>query len=101
MSPAELIAEQTADAYSAGSYGEAEWTKCTQQLLDAGLGEREVEAFLRSKHMRWAEDFSGEFTAAGLAAYLAGPWFKNDLHDEARALLTPTRPRPRPRKRRA
>lgn len=87
---AQEIAEASADAYKADCYGEAEWVNCARELLSRGLTDLEVEAFLRSKHMRWAEDFSGECTVKGLRSYLAKNYFPSGLKSAAEALAADT-----------
>lgn len=69
---ASYLAGATRDAYSHDRYGRVEWTECAQLLLDRGLDEEQAEAFLRSKHLRWAADAASteQPTAADLAAYL-------------------------------
>lgn len=54
--PAERVALRTGDAYMADSYGLSAWLRCAKFLLDNGLTEREAEAVMRSKAMRWADD---------------------------------------------
>lgn len=51
---ATAIAEKTADAYSYDRY--ATWRGCALLLVLRGFNDREVEAILRSKLMRWAGD---------------------------------------------
>ena len=50
------IALATADAYSHDRYSEEGWKECIHVLLQRTDDRLEVEAFLRSKHMRWAGD---------------------------------------------
>jgi len=52
------LAERCADAYMVANYGTS-WTACAKLLLDRGYTEREAEAILRSKHMRWADNSEG------------------------------------------
>ena len=69
---ATALAERTADAYSFDRYGS--WTACARLLLSRGHSEREAEAILRSKWMRWAADAStaryGKVPASALADWL-------------------------------
>lgn len=51
---AEILAEKTAEAYSAGDY--RNWSAVCRMLLARGYSEREAEAILRSKWTRWAGD---------------------------------------------
>lgn len=65
-------AASVAGAYSAERYGET-WVGCAGLLLRS-MGDREAEAVLRSKHMRWAADeFSSDDRGSmeALAAYMA------------------------------
>lgn len=55
---AEYIANQCSDAYSADRYGS--WMSVARELLKLGWKPIEVEAFMRSKHVRWAGDVSGK-----------------------------------------
>lgn len=55
-SEAELLAEMTADSYSAGNFPNGHWEKCAQELINRGLTMDEAEVFLKSKHMRWCYD---------------------------------------------
>ena len=52
----EVIAEAARDAYSFTAYSMAGWMGCVTLLREQGLDPRQVDAFLRSKHMRWAGD---------------------------------------------
>jgi hypothetical protein len=75
-SKAKEIAEKSLDAYMADTYGKS-WTACAKLLLDMGLNETEAEAFLRSKHMRWADDAQGrgngsKASSAALRRYVIG-----------------------------
>jgi len=56
------LATRTEDAYSAGTY--VSWYSCAAVLRERGLSDREVEAFLRSKHLRWAADEAGKSRGA-------------------------------------
>lgn len=55
---ARALATKTADAHSVPRY--ASWPACAQVLLTRGMTDREAEAVLRSKWMRWAADSSNE-----------------------------------------
>jgi hypothetical protein len=71
---AHFLAEKTDDAYSRERYGRS-WKACALLLLKRGFDEREVEAVLRSKWMRWAGDRSRKaahrhYTSTDLARYL-------------------------------
>lgn len=55
---AEYIANQCANAYSADRY--LSWKAVAMALLKLGWKPIEVEAFMRSKHTRWARDCSGK-----------------------------------------
>ena len=48
--------EKTESAYSFNRYTESGWRGAIRVLRQHGMNDREVEAFLRSKHMRWAGD---------------------------------------------
>jgi hypothetical protein len=68
------VAERCLDAYMADDYGKS-WTACASLLLDRGYTEREAEAIMRSKHMRWADDSQGrgagkETNSAAFRRYL-------------------------------
>lgn len=82
---AEALAEKTADAYSFDRF--ANWRSCARLLLARGYSEREAEAILRSKWMRWAGDMAektqyGNHTSIDLAHFLdkrgARSMFKTD-----------------------
>jgi len=48
------LAEKTEDAYSYGRY--KSWTACIKMLRARGYDDLNIEAILRSKWMRWADD---------------------------------------------
>lgn len=50
------VAAKVNDAYMTDSYGEREWERCACWLAEQGLDAAEIEAVLRSKYMRWAEE---------------------------------------------
>lgn len=82
---AKTIVASTQDAYSYDRYGINAWTSATKYLLSRGLTDRQVEAFLRSKHTRWAMDWAGD-RGKGKAVqnYIEkSHWFKSDrlLHE--------------------
>jgi hypothetical protein len=54
---AKAMAEKTKDAYSFDRYGERCWLASVKFLL-THFAANQVEWILRSKHMRWAGDFS-------------------------------------------
>ncbi len=68
------IAASCADAYSADRY--ASWAGCARLLARRGYDAREIEALLRSKHLRWAGDVwggagnYGRLPVKALGAYL-------------------------------
>lgn len=47
-------------AYSYGRYNDAAWKANAEFLAARGLDARQIEAVLRSKHMRWAADLLGD-----------------------------------------
>jgi hypothetical protein len=55
---AQYIANKCADAYSFDRY--SSWMSVARELLKLGWKPIEVEAFMRSKHTRWAGDVSGK-----------------------------------------
>lgn len=69
------LSTRTQDAYSVDRY--ASWVACAALLLRRGYSEREAEAILRSKWMRWASDGSGapygKATSGDLARFLDNP----------------------------
>jgi hypothetical protein len=53
------LADKTSNAFSHDRFGEAEWEKCVKYLLTIlRLSDRQAEAVLRSKVMRWSADRS-------------------------------------------
>lgn len=50
------LIERTIDAYSFNRYGRKNWELAIRRLLRIGFSEREIEAILLSKWMRWAAD---------------------------------------------
>ena len=84
------LAQRTEDAYSFSNYGAQSWRQCIRILAKRGLGEREIEAILRSKWMRWAADGSnkpyGHVTSADLARFMDDP--RNRITDAEIAKLT-------------
>jgi hypothetical protein len=69
---AKLIAGLCEDAYSFDAYGEKEWAKTVQFLIDNGFSDpADIEAIMRSKHTRWARDHASgyEGSAKIFAAY--------------------------------
>ncbi len=79
------VAKKSADAYSVNRY--RSWRSCAQFLLEDGWDEKQTEAILRSKVMRWAADQSiSEFAdVRHLRSYVQNerngvtPKFVNDL----------------------
>ena len=73
------IMDSTLDAFMRNTYGEKSWRQCARALVMDGLDASEAIEFLRSKHMRWADDAYGagvgrDTTSATLQLYL-------DRHD--------------------
>lgn len=69
------IAEATQDAYSYDRYTRPGWVGAARKMAAAGYNAQQVEAVLRSKHMRWASDAAGRSgftTAADFAKYWEG-----------------------------
>jgi hypothetical protein len=92
---ARQLADRTADAYMADEYatdnaGVTHWHSCCQLLLDQGLSAREAEGWLRSKHMRWANDCTGEATVDGLRRYIADRYDAASLKSAARTIADET-----------
>ena len=54
------LVEKTRDAYSYNNYGSVGWRSAVRALIDLGYTDREAEAILRSKWMRWSGDTSGK-----------------------------------------
>lgn len=52
------VFQKTKDAYSFNRYAKSAWRGAIQYLRSIGLSDRQIEAVLRSKHMRWAADNS-------------------------------------------
>jgi hypothetical protein len=50
------ISEETIGAYSFDRYGQSGWNGAIRVLKSKGMNDLEIQAFLRSKHMRWAAD---------------------------------------------
>ena len=74
----EAIALATADAYSHDRYSKEGWRECIHVLLQRTDDRLQVEAFLRSKHMRWAADMEtrdgvdyGDFDGVTLTLYIS------------------------------
>ena len=90
---AEYIANQCADAYSADRY--RSWKSVAMALLKLGWKPIEVEAFMRSKHTRWAGDSSnnhyGKCSANDVLRYLAdGRNMRGDMQAELNELSSDT-----------
>lgn len=70
------MAEKTEDSYSFNAYGQSGWNGAIRVLRARGMNDLEVEAFLRSKHTRWAGDSDctrryGAFNGKTVEEYLA------------------------------
>lgn len=71
---AQAVAERTLGAYSCDRY--RNWRGVAQALLDYGLTEKQTEAVMWSKWMRWAADFDksgaryGRHTSQAIVAFL-------------------------------
>lgn len=52
----DLTAATWETAYSFSRYGAAGWRSAIRELIRRGFDNREIEAVLRSKFMRWAAD---------------------------------------------
>ena len=65
------IATLTANAYSADLYGVKRWTEAAQIMIDRGFNLVEIDAVLRSKHMRWYRDANPIFSEKTFIRYLA------------------------------
>ncbi len=80
MTP-EQIAESTQDAYSFDRYGESAWLACCKMLSQRGYTDKQIEAIMRSKWMRWCGDMSGKaygkVTSKDLAYWLDSCGDKN------------------------
>ena len=69
------IEAKTEDAYSYDRYSRSGWRGTIKMLLNGNWTEREVEAFLRSKYMRWAADMDatrdyGQHNSRTVSEYL-------------------------------
>lgn len=71
-----VFADELSDAYSTNNYG-GNWKPCIRMLRKRGYNDREIEAIIRSKWTRWADDNTqkryGKTTSADLARYLDNP----------------------------
>lgn len=74
------VAQRVNDAYMTDMYGR-EWFGIGRWLALQGFDDREIEAILRSKYMRWASDCAGgKCTLAGFKRFwLASPSLHNKL----------------------
>jgi hypothetical protein len=71
---ADQVAAATEDAYSFDRYGATNWLRACRMLARRGYNAREIEAFMRSKHTRWAGDTANKnsgVTAKDLEAYIS------------------------------
>lgn len=57
---AAALAAKCSDAYSYDRYTDTGWWSCVRFLQRKGYDDREIEAVLRSKYMRWASDDTGK-----------------------------------------
>ena len=83
---AQALAERTLGAYSVNRY--RNWRGVAQALLSYGLTERQAEAVMWSKWMRWAADFDksgaryGRHTSKAIIAFLDNSTIKSrELND--------------------
>ena len=51
------LADATSNAYKFRGFGRDEWLKCIIFLYSEGVDTDQIEYIVRSKHMRWSEDF--------------------------------------------
>lgn len=88
---AKEIAGRSSDAYSFGRY--KSWESCALALLKRGYTNKEVEAILRSKWMRWAGDSSsktyGKYTSGDILRWIDDPRNRID-QEEVRQLTLET-----------
>lgn len=88
---AKEIADKSSDAYSSGRY--VSWYGCALSLLKRGYSDKEVEAILRSKWMRWAGDSSdkpfGRYTSGDIIRFIDDPRNRIDK-EEVRRLTEET-----------
>lgn len=87
------IAFRCEEAYSASTY--ASWDEVAQAFLDAGMNDVEAEAWMRSKHTRWAADLDGaqhgSVPAAAITRYLESQYGDKGKRDkETRGLVAGT-----------
>ncbi len=71
----EELSAKTSNAYSFFRYGGTGWNGAIRLLKGMGLNDREVEAFMRSKHTRWAGDGDckrtyGNYNGRTIASYI-------------------------------
>lgn len=72
------MSEKTQEAYSFPRYGASGWNGAIRVLRARGMNDLEVEAFLLSKHMRWAGDCDetrryGKFNGQTVKNYIENP----------------------------
>lgn len=95
------VVEATQTAYMVDAYGEAAWRACARLLLigqhpGESLTVRQVAAFMRSKHMRWADDSQGrgsdrDTNSGALLRYITdGRNFQGTLEEEAERMALET-----------
>lgn len=88
MKTVQELAEQLEDAYSSGRYKNG-WSGCIKMLRRRGYNDRQIEAILRSKWTRWANDSSHNpnslSTSGDLARFLDKmPNLERELSDLTR-----------------
>jgi len=54
------LEEATEMAYSFDRYSRGGWRQCLRLLRSMSLNDKEIQAVMRSKHMRWAGDMDSE-----------------------------------------
>jgi hypothetical protein len=67
------LAEKLSDSYSTARYYNG-WINCIRMLRKRGYDDEEITDIIRSKHTRWAADYSkaryGHVTSADLSRYI-------------------------------
>ena len=88
------MSAKTEGGYSFDRYGQSGWNGAIRVLRSKGMNDREVEAFLLSKHMRWAGDCDekrnyGSYNGQTVKAYIEN--YKNRIdQNELDALVRGT-----------
>ena len=54
------LEEATEMAYSFDRYSRGGWRQCLRLLRTIGLNDKEIQAVMRSKHLRWAGDMDDQ-----------------------------------------